>query len=81
MKNNDKIIEGKNGLRNYNFKSVKREERKYNQFFQSTYQGFVSFIYAKQCLYCKKEFEGKRIDATFCCQACQKAHLRTRKKH
>ncbi|OJW75209.1 MAG: hypothetical protein BGO59_18125 [Spirosoma sp. 48-14] len=79
MKTNDKIKEGKNGLRNYQFEKVQKGKRIYSQRWPGSYQEFTNFFYTKKCLFCDKEFEGKRVDATFCCQGCQKAHLRLRR--
>ncbi|WP_020597121.1 hypothetical protein [Spirosoma panaciterrae] len=80
MNKNDKIVEGKNDLRNYQFEHVKKGKRIYSQIFPGSYQEFTNFFYTKKCLYCGKEFEGKRVDATFCCQGCQKARMRLRRK-
>jgi hypothetical protein len=81
MKNNDKIIRGKNGLRNYNFEEVKNGKSKsyYDQHMGYCIEKFHGMFYTKQCLYCSKDFEARRVDTAFCCQGCQKAHLRLRK--
>lgn len=74
--------EGKNGLRNYSFERVKKGKIVYlnDPRWPEAYQVWTNFFYTKKCLYCSKEFEGKRVDAAFCCQSCQKAHIRLRKR-
>ena len=81
MNNNNKVKEGKNGLRNYGFERVKKGKRVYlnDPRFPGLYQEWTNFFYTKECLYCEKEFESKRVDTSFCSQSCQKAHLRLRK--
>jgi hypothetical protein len=82
MKKQANIIEGKNGLRNYGFEAVQKDKvtSHYDRDFGRWTETQRGMFYKKNCLYCSKEFEGKRVDAAFCCQSCQKAHLRLRKK-
>lgn len=83
MKSDSKNIhEGKNGLRNYAFESVKKDKvtNHYDNEFGHWRELQPGFFYKKKCLYCSKEFEARRVDTTFCCQGCQKAHLRIRKR-
>jgi|GEM_PF-5105051 len=82
MKKDEKTIQGKNSLRNYQFERVQRSKRitHYHPQFGTYYQIFNNFFYTKQCLYCHKEFEARRVDTAFCSQNCQKANLRLRKK-
>ena len=83
MKEKNKVIKGKNGLRNYQFESVEKDKSK--RIYDSYLNGYVTqtwygMFYKKKCLYCNKEFEARRVDTAFCCQGCQKADLRLRKK-
>jgi hypothetical protein len=78
----ENIIEGKNGLRNYGFEKVKKDKVTYHTdpdigIYTQKYYGM---FYTKQCLYCQKSFEARRVDTSFCCQGCQKAHLRQRNR-
>ncbi|MFD1142162.1 hypothetical protein ACFQ4C_13635 [Larkinella insperata] len=79
---NEKIEQGKNGLRNYGFSSVqKNKEIDRCDYRLGIYtEVTIGMFYKKKCLYCENEFEARRVDASFCCQSCQKAHLRLRKK-
>ncbi|AKD56978.1 hypothetical protein [Spirosoma radiotolerans] len=81
MKTDKKLVQGKNGLRNYHFEEVKKGKiiNHYDPNFGHYTEVWKSFFYKKKCLYCSNEFEGKRLDATFCSQSCQKAHKRLRK--
>lgn len=82
MKTDNKIKQGKNGLRNFKFESVQKGKFVYHHdtHFGHYTEKLTNFFYTKKCLYCDREFEGKRVDATFCSQNCQKAHLRLRNK-
>lgn len=79
---NGKIEQGKNGLRNYGFNTVhKNKEIDRCEYGLGIYtEVTIGMFYKKNCLFCQKEFEARRIDASFCCQGCQKAHLRLRNK-
>lgn len=81
MKTDKKLIKGKNGLRNYQFEEVKKGKtiNHYNPNLGHYTEEWKNFFYTKKCLYCSKGFESRRVDATFCCQNCQKAHMRVRK--
>lgn len=83
MENKDKIVTGKNGLRNYHFEEVKNGKSipHYSQQFGSWSEEFYGMFYTKECLYCSKQFEARRVDTAFCSQGCQKAHLRLRKRN
>lgn len=83
MKKEGKTIDGKNGLRNYQFEKV--QKGKTIRYYDSDYRGYVTerfsgMYYTKMCLYCSKGFEAQRVDTSFCSQSCQKAHLRLRRK-
>lgn len=82
MKKNDKPEQGNNGLRNYQFDRVTKGKREYliDPRLPGAYRKWDNFFYTKQCLYCRKEFEARRVDTAFCSQNCQKADLRLRKK-
>lgn len=81
MKTEKKLVNGKNGLRNYQFEEVKKGKtiNHYHPQFGHYTEEYTKFFYTKKCQYCKREFEAKRVDATFCSQNCQKAHMRVRK--
>lgn len=80
MKKNDKIIEGKNGLRNYQYEKVEKGRLVYMQSKGYTIE-YTNFFYTKKCVYCNAEFEAKRVDTAFCSQSCQKADMRVRKRN
>lgn len=82
MKKDNKVIQSKSGIRNYDFESVKKDKSTphYDQSFGYWSEHLKGMFYRKTCLYCQKSFEGRRVDTAFCCQGCQKAHLRLRKK-
>ncbi|WP_138993486.1 hypothetical protein [Larkinella sp. C7] len=78
----ENIIQDKNGLRNYGFEKVQKNKRIHNydpDYGTSSYT-IKGMFYRKKCQYCEKDFEARRVDTAFCCQGCQKAHLRLRKK-
>lgn len=81
MKTKNKLKQGRNGLRNFQFEEVKKGKviNHYNPDFGHYTEEWTNFFYIKKCLYCSKEFEARRVDTTFCCQGCQKAHMRLRK--
>lgn len=76
---NEKVEHGKNGLRNYSFNTVQKNKIIYHG--NNCTQNISGMFYKKNCLFCKKEFEARRVDTSFCCQGCQKAHLRLRKNN
>lgn len=82
MKTEKKLVNGRNGLRNYQFEEVKKGKiiNHYDPNFGHYTEEWKIFFYTKKCLYCNGKFEAKRIDTTFCSQGCQKAHLRLRKR-
>lgn len=83
MSKKNKIVEGKNGLRNYSFEKVQKGKRvtHYEPGIGTYYQEWTNLFYKKKCLFCEKEFEARRVDSAFCCQSCQKASLRLRAKN
>ncbi|PRY21119.1 hypothetical protein CLV58_1539 [Spirosoma oryzae] len=82
MKKESKVVVSKSGIRNYEFESVKKDKdvSHYDQHFGYWSEHKKGMFYKKSCLYCLKTYEGKRADTAFCCQSCQKAHLRLRRK-
>lgn len=83
MNDNDKIEQGKNGLRSYQFESVQKNKQKsyYDDYERKRVHYTVNgLFYIKKCVYCSGDFGARRVDTAFCCQGCQKAHLRLRKK-
>ncbi|GAB3783806.1 hypothetical protein GCM10028818_42290 [Spirosoma horti] len=81
MKTDKKLVPRKNGLLNYYFEEVKKGKTidHYDPNLGHYKEVWKKFFYTKKCLYCDKEFEARRVDTTYCCQNCQKAHLRIRK--
>ena len=82
MNQKDKIEIGKNGLRSYQFETVKKNKviSHYEPGIGRWTEHHSGMFYKKECVYCSREFEARRVDTAFCCQGCQKAHLRLRKR-
>ena len=80
MNQNDKVEIGKNGLRSYQFETVKKDKTisHYERDIGRWTEHHAGMFYTKQCVYCSKEFEARRVDTAFRSQNCQKAHLRLR---
>ncbi|WP_247236090.1 hypothetical protein [Telluribacter sp. SYSU D00476] len=78
--NNTNIKVGKNGLRNYGFKKVQKDKIIHHYDDYRYTENLIGLFYTKECQYCRKEYEGKRVDSTFCSPGCQKAHLRQRRR-
>ncbi len=74
------LREGKNGLRNFAFEKVQKDKviHHYDPRWGSSREHIIGMFYTKKCLFCKKQYEARRIDSTFCSQGCQKAHKRMR---
>lgn len=79
---NEEPKQGKNGLRNYTFERVRKNKTipRYDPRFGNWTEEYRGMFYTKKCLYCSKDFEARRVDAAFCSQGCQKAHLRVRRR-
>ncbi|AEI49676.1 hypothetical protein Runsl_3302 [Runella slithyformis DSM 19594] len=66
-------MEKKKSNRNYNFISVSKDKVHYESYGKVTE---IGMFYRKECLYCKVNFEARRIDTAFCTHNCQKAYRR-----
>lgn len=67
-------MEKKQSNRNYNFVSVKKNKVHYES--DGSRYTEHGLFYLKECLYCKVNFEAKRVDRAFCSHNCQKAYRR-----
>lgn len=67
-------MEKKQSNRNYNFLSVKKNKRHLDR--EYGYYHEIGMFYQKECLFCKKQFEARRMDKAFCSPNCQKAYRR-----
>lgn len=66
-------MEKKKSNRNYDFVSVKKDKVHYEYYGKVT---DIGLFYRKECLYCKGNFEARRVDTAFCSHNCQKAYRR-----
>lgn len=66
-------MEKKKSNRNYKYISVKKNIKRYDD--EYTYVE-IGMFYRKECLYCKVNYEARRVDTAFCSPNCQKAYRR-----